>query len=476
MQSRLSRRVAWIGVLAGCCAMYAAPGEPSAVTVLVDARNPGAEIPADFQGLSFEMETLLPGKAGYFKGSNPALAETFHNLGIRSLRIGGNTADRPTIPFPAIADVDRAFDFAKSARDGVIFTFRLRAGGPDDAAPIARHIVERYRSSLVCFAIGNEPDVYAKTYPAYRAELDRYMQAFAAAGVDAATFCGPGTTPGKAAWARQFAEDFASSARVRLVTQHAYFGGNSRKVADPAVARSAMLSAAWEESYRRFYQSFVPAVEAGKLAYRIEETNSFYNGGAKDVSDTFAAALWGLDYLHWWAAHGAAGVNFHTGEQVAAGDETTPCYYAVIHESEHGYRIQPLGYAMKAFDLAGHGRVVPVQLQSGPAGLNLRSYAVLSADNRLYVTLINKESGSAARVAAVSVVAGAGYARGEILRLEVPGGDVSAKSGVTLGGSSIEENGAWHGTWKPLEGAQDGRFPVQVPAASAAIVRFSAER
>jgi len=43
-----------------------------------------------------------------------------------------------------------------------------------------------------------------------------------------------------------------------------------------------------------------------------KEANSFYNGGAENVSDTFASALWSLDFLHWWAAHGCHGINLHT--------------------------------------------------------------------------------------------------------------------------------------------------------------------
>src|SRR3982751_5656591 len=85
--------------------------------------------------------------------------------------------------------------------------------------------------------------------------------------------------------------------RVRWITQHAYPGGSGRKVEDVAAGRNQILSPEFQQSYEHFYQLFAPAVMADKLTYRIEETNNFYNGGAKDVSDTFASALWGLDYL-----------------------------------------------------------------------------------------------------------------------------------------------------------------------------------
>ena len=68
--------------------------------------------------------------------------------------------------------------------------------------------------------------------------------------------------------------------------------------------------------YETFRNEFAPAALSKGLPYRLEEANSFSNGGAAGVSDAFAATLWGLDYLYWWAAHGADGINFHTGGYV----------------------------------------------------------------------------------------------------------------------------------------------------------------
>src|ERR687890_385647 len=51
-----------------------------------------------------------------------------------------------------------------------------------------------------------------------------------------------------------------------------------------------------------------PAAARG-LALRVDETNSAYGFGQPGVSDVFASALWGLDYLHTLAEAGVAGVN-----------------------------------------------------------------------------------------------------------------------------------------------------------------------
>ena len=50
-----------------------------------------------------------------------------------------------------------------------------------------------------------------------------------------------------------------------------------------------------ENSYAKFAANFVPAVISNGRAFRFEEANSFYDGGALDASDTCASALWALD-------------------------------------------------------------------------------------------------------------------------------------------------------------------------------------
>jgi len=60
-----------------------------------------------------------------------------------------------------------------------------------------------------------------------------------------------------------------------------------------------------------------------------------------------------------------------------------------------------------------------------------------------------------------------------VMFLAAPGGDVTAQTGVTLGGAPIREDGSWEGSWTPLAPASAAVFKVNVPAASAAIVRLS---
>jgi len=200
----------------------------------------------------------------------------------------------------------------------------------------------------------------------------------------------------------------------------------------------------------------------GGLRYRLTEANDF-TGGVTNASNAFASALWALDFMHWWAAHGANGVNFHNKRWIPTD--------TIIPGSSGRWVIYPRGYGIKAFDLGGHGCVEPLTM-SNASGLNLTAYAVGSGSD-LYVTVINKEHGDGARGAAVTIVPN-GFSSGSAaaIFLTVPNGNVGATEGVTLGGAVITNNTPWQGQWMALTPFANGQGSVTVSAASAVVVRI----
>jgi hypothetical protein len=443
------------------------------VTVTPDWSGTQIPIPSEFSGLSFETQLALAGSNGihYFRADNAPLIQLFKTLGIKHLRIGGNTSDNPTVNVPVIADIDDLFAFAQAADLKVVYTVRLK--GQTDASadiPIVKHILDHYAANLDCFALGNEPSVYYKQYPVYK-EVWVKMSSQIVAAEPRAVFCGPNTDR-HYEWAVDFANDFAHCGYLKEINEHAYVGLSARKVTDVVAARDKMLSNDWVKLYQGVYDAFVPQVLADKLPYRMEETNTFFNGGKEGASDTFTAALWALDYMYWWVGHNASGLNFHTGDKVAAGAESTPCRYAAYVSSSGGYDVHPVGYGIKAFDLGGHGSLLPVEAKSAN-NLNLTAYAVAAADG-LYVTIVNKEHGISGRDATVQLNSGKSYAHGEIAFLANSSHDIAATTGTTLGGAAISEDGNWAGKWTDLPApSQPGQFTVTVPAASAAIIKLS---
>src|SRR6185312_8929316 len=88
-----------------------------AATVSVNTSQPGTQIRRDALGLSYETSLMLPDAHGvhYFRPDNKPLIALFKTIGVKSLRIGGNSVDAPNVAVPSEADVTAFFEFAKAA-------------------------------------------------------------------------------------------------------------------------------------------------------------------------------------------------------------------------------------------------------------------------------------------------------------------------------------------------------------------------
>jgi hypothetical protein len=426
----------------------------------------------------------LPGDGPrYFRADNAPLITLFHTLGIKSLRIGGNTADRNVLRLPEFSDLDSLFGFAKAAGVKVVYCLQLYQGDPALDAATAKYILDHYAPLVDSISVGQEPSAYPAEgmdaavekfpYARYRDEWQQFAEKIVAAA-PGIKFAGPGVH-NNADWTRLFLGDFGRDHQVALITAHLYAGGAAGKLPSAQVGRDRMLSGEFFNVYEKLHDGFVPAARAAGLPYRLEEVNSYFNGGALDASNTFASALWGLEFMYWWAAHEAAGLNFHTGDRVSMNNEYQAPRYATFVTAADGFDIRPLAYALKAFDLGAHGRIMPLTLANATS-INLTAYAAAATQNNVSVTMINKEHGDGARDAAVTIAVpkGVKWKRAEMISLRAPQGDVAATTGITLGGAAIEKDGAWNGHWQSLAIPRGrGELQINVPAASAVVVRFS---
>lgn len=464
-------------LLVSCTALARSP---VAVTV-ADAKASGPVIPADFIGLSFDTESLLydhAGVEGYlFDSTNRQLLTLFQNLGIRNLRIGGDTVDDPGVPISKPADIDALFRFAEAAGVKVIYSLRLQNGDPLQDASIAKYIWEHHREHLECFSIGNEPNLYKEKDPEITdySTFHRKWKRFAEAIVDSvpeAKFGGPDNGTGGKNWAFNLARDEKRFGNLAFIFSHFYVGGYP-KGATAQQLIDGMLSPGWTtDKYPEYFDALRSMEDSTRLPYRLTESNSYVTGypGVWGGHNSFATALYALDYMHWWAAHDCQGVNFHTRQWKYNG--------TLSRDADGGYGIYPMGYGIKAFEVGGRGRVYPVTI-GNPDGLNLTAYAASDAD-ALYVTIINKEHGAGGRGAEVSIStdglfatkSGGGRTNGAaIMYLTAPDNDVAATSGITLGGAMIDGAGMWSGRWTPLAAAGADHHEIEVPVASAVIVK-----
>ena len=447
----------------------------TAVTVRIDTRaSTNSEIPSDFIGLSFGMRALLQDQNGthFFSPSNTALIQLFQNLGLKHLRLGGTTVEAPpTTPIPDTSDVDSLFRFARSAGvQKIIYSLRLLETNAalnyaSTNARLAKYIWANYQSQLDCFALGNEPDlgrVYQQdfaitNFETYLEKWRRFASAITNA-VPQARFAGPDAASAAVGWTTRFAEEERSSGLIKMITGHFYVGGKGRDV-EANSAIEAMLSPAWLEANERLYKKAVAPVQADGLAFRFTEANDHFSGGVPEASDTYAGALWALDFLHWWAAHGVIGVDLHNTQWVVND--------VIARDANGQLAINPKGYAFRAFQLGSSGHPESISLGK-PDDLNLTAYAVRNGDLR-FLTVINKEHGPKARAAKISL-SDLRVNQARLIRLKNDNSDVSAKAGITLGGAPINSREPWQGKWSSLAIPKSGEISFDVSPASAAII------
>ena len=462
----------WFALLLLLPWLATAQTQPVTVTVAADDRSP--DLAPRFLGLSYEMSMLLP-KNGryYFDPDDQALVNAFQTLGIRSLRVGANAVDDPRIPVPQEKDIDMLFQFARVAGVKVIYSFRLKNGDPTNSARLAGYLAAHDADALDSFSIGNEPNFYLKTFdeffPQWKPHYDAILKAVPQAKIDGPSASG--------SYALDLANALFADGHLAMASDHYYFLGSGREgEKDPSATRARFLSNRLDGDYERDFARVGAVLAAQGMPYRIDEMNSCYNGGAKDSSDTYASTLWALDCTHWWAAHHILGVNYHTGESVGRdGGFGAANYAAFIHQPDgHGLIMRPQAYAYLAFSQGAHGRPLGVNVQTESA-FNFNAYAYRDHDDSIYVTLINKTYGNGAPTASVSIQLPQNAGPGTWQRMDLvqTNQDVAAKTGVMLGGASVDPQGIWPGRWEKIKAGDPGKLTVQVAPASATILHFS---
>jgi hypothetical protein len=469
----------------------------------------------------------------FFSPANKQLITLFQNIGIRNIRVGGGTVDGSgteehcVTPTPSFKDIDNLFEFARAAGIKVIYSVRLLNVGActnpnlaEDDANIVRYIWQKFRAELDSFSIGNEPDVsgyhsrpdhivdlaiYETTpgipgsaYTSYLADWRKIATVIRKAA-PGAKFSGPDTavsskssfTPDPAdgvSWTVQFAQDLKDSGLLAETLQHHYVWGRP----DNTTVQEAiddMLSSAWDDDtspgtqpahnggtaefhpYPFVYSRVLAPLVAMGVSYRMTEANDCLHG-VPGASDGFASALWALDYMHWWAAHHMAGVNFHNNPWLPT-DTIVPDPNPCTGAGCGNYHVTAKAYGMKAFALGSHGYVEPVVI-SNEKNINLTAYAVGTAHD-VYVTIINKTHSTThdATDAAVEIQA-SGVHGGSAEYVKLTGGEPgnAALMNATLGGATITNGAPWAGKWTSIGPVREGRVRVSVPSTTAVVLRI----
>ncbi len=492
-------------------AQRAAEAQPTiprnAVRVTVSPTVASRPVAPGFTGLSIEYRS-----APYYFGTGPGAPNPLFISLVRQmtdgrspvLRFGGDTTDWTWWPTPGLAQppgvrfslgpewvsATRAAARALDAR--LIFGINFEA----DSAAIARTEADRLlagigRPYIAGFELGNEPEVYGS--------LGWYANSsgvgvpgrprgygFAAylrdyAGVSAALprsvpLVGPAS--GAPAWLTGLGRYLRADPRVGMVTFHRYplhrcFTPRNSP-AFPTIAN--LLAPVASSGPADSLQQAVSVAHAHGLPFRSDELNSVSCGGARRVSDTFAAALWSLDTLFNMVRVGVDGVNIHTFRNAI--------YEPFAFGHAHGRwtaRVRPMYYGLLMFARAAppgarllDATTTPARASAGAPGTSvaaLRVWATRAPDGRVRVVLIN-DSPHRSTVAAVRPPGGAGASTATVERLTAP--RLTARRAITLAGQSFRSPTTTAQLTGPVRrqtlSVVQGRFVVRLAPASATLL------
>jgi hypothetical protein len=449
-------------------------GAMTTASVTVSMGSSGT-VGAGFTGLSYEKSSLAE---PLFNPSNANLIGLFKRLGPGVLRIGGNSVDR-TVWEPngagqtsgqvAPSDVAALAGFVKAAGWQCLYGINLggAASGattPALAASEVAYAVQQLGPSLLGVEIGNECDLFGDTgsYFAgtwsladFEALWGQYRSAILAAS-PGVSITGPASAGHEANWTVPFGETVTSS-QISLLTQH-YYRANGQ---------SASSTAAYLITPDTTLLSDLSILQTGAQAigvpYRISECNSYYNGGASGVSDSYASSLWVIDFLFACAQGGASGVNLHGGGN---GSGYTPIADAsgVVVEARPEY------YGVLFFTLAGQGTLYPASVSA--AGLNVTAYAVKSASGGLSVVVVNKDATNNLQLTITlpQTVTSAKLMTMTQLNSGASAPSLSATSGVTIQGAAVNADGTFSPGAAYTPSVSGTRVACYVPALSAVLI------
>jgi hypothetical protein len=443
-------------------------------TLALDTEAPRIALPADYTGLSYESAQLA--NPGYFSRTHSGLVSLVRQLGAKGvLRLGGSTSDydrwnpvrvrrhalssQPADPDNGQQETVRAV-ITETAIDELrgfldvtgwtaIYGIDLGHGSPEAAADEAAYVVKKLGPTLVALQIGNEPDLFRRDvrkssygYADYFQEWQRFAAAIRRRTPDA-PLAGPDITD-EVGWVEQFARQATG---ICMLTSHYYAEGPPES---PDSDIEHLLQPQPELTER--IQRLVAAGKSANLPYRMSEGNSCYNGGNAGVSDSFASALWGADYMLLLAQLGVAGINFHGGGQgfytPIGGGGSTPL------------EARPLYYGMLFYREFAPGSLIPCKLDTG--GVNATVYACFNSRGRLALAVINKDLQQDLQLS----LQGSVFLRpSRTLSLEAP--HVDSRTDIRLGGQSVGS-----GTLNPVYSPRDRSGTVHVPKNSAMLMEF----
>lgn len=460
-----------------------APTGPIARASLTVISERSGAIPPFFTGLSYE-KTELSDPA--FTGNNRDLIGLFKLLGPGVLRIGGHQVEMNVWDADgkghargkiAPSDIDRLAEFLQATGWQCLYGVNLEGAAraattPALAAAEVAYVSQRLGPALAGIEIGNEPNLYGRPNGGFAGHwsFDQFLTLWAQyreailATTPHVPITGPATAGETAKWTLPFGRALGKD-KISLLTQHYYRadGGLPTSTVEFLITPDAKLL--------HVLAQLGAGAQSMGVPFRMAECNSFYNQAHAYECDSYASALWGIDFLFNCAQAGAAGVNLHS-IQVIPGRPTGYAPIAdwrgVIEEARPEY------YGMLLFTLAGKGALLATQL-AVPDNMNVTAYAVQKPSGGINLIVNNKDAKNHLRldIQLPQTVRSATLMELTQRSAGAHAPSLSANQGITLQGSSVSRDGSFE-PGVPYTLAIDGtQLNCHVPALSAVLIQVT---
>jgi hypothetical protein len=408
---------------------------PSAykATITVDTMGKTTgKIDSQFIGLSFESGTL---NSGEFANIGD-LAQLLRNLGQGVIRFGGNSVDRSFTGMTTSA-LGGLVRLVNAAGWQVLYTENLGTYNAATVTADAKAVSTALGGKLFAFACGNEPDIYRNNgLRSGDYNVGDYMDQVAACfkTIRAAAPNSPLEGPdfaGSPQWLAEYAVREAGI--ISWLGQHYYPLGCAKRGENPATAVGTLLSPALTVQEAATFGVMSAAAKTAGVPLVITETNSACGGGLRGLSDSYASALWVIDYMLTGAEHDVYSMNFHGGL-----DGSCEGYTVLCQIGTNTYRAQPIYYGMLLTHLLGTGRFLPVKVTMSSRVESVVAFALKPTNGaalRLIVENLSKDQ------ADTTLHIGNTSGSATVLTLSAP--SLLATSGVQIQGTAVAANGSF---------------------------------
>ena len=476
------------GGLAAVALLLAAPlfaQSSASISISLDSTQLRRAIPADFLGLSLEMSSIEAGNnngAAWLSGNSTAYSTMVKKIGVGSIRIGGNSSERQ--PYASAQDGANVDAFVNQLGGELIWTVPVKQfyNQSSSVSYVSglyndQHVAHNY-SFPTNIEVGNEPDNSedvsgsAISQSTWQSRYDGFSNAFRSQINSGILSTGP-STAGCCTFSTDFINDATYQGSLKstigYVTTHYYPAGDAANFGSISAGDSKILAASLDSAYQSFYNNFNDNASNNGYNVRIEETNSAYGGSNNGVTNSYAAALWAMDYFCYMAYKtNMAGMNLHTGPI----GSNSGSYNAISPVGvASSYTLEGPGYGLWAFHYGSQGQPLATTV-SNPSNANVAAYGLLESNGGETVHIINKTFGSGAVNVTATITPGGTYTQAAVIVLKQADNDVTAQSGITFGGQPMNSDGTWTGGYGSPSTLTNGTFTFTLPAAQAAIVHF----